>query len=283
MGNVGIHLSVLLIATGIFTPLGSHQGSCVRAGTSADRARNKVIAIVARIQRADYEGDRAALMRLYEELGPFASNHELAARVRYWRGFALWRRAVNGFNESVDPKELEQDLTRAVDEFDASAASDPALVDAKVGAGSCLGSLIFLNQKNAERVQRLAARAIQLLREAEAVAPDNPRLLLVQGGTSWYLGPERGGGQDKAMEVYERGLEAARKYRGPRNDPLQPSWGEPELLMNLAWANLNRTTPDLHAAEKYALAALELVPHWHYVKDILMPQIRQAKARQSPG
>lgn len=28
--------------------------------------------------------------------------------------------------------------------------------------------------------------------------------------------------------------------RGAVRDPLIPSWGEPELLMNLAWDNLNR-------------------------------------------
>ncbi len=51
--------------------------------------------------------------------------------------------------------------------------------------------------------------------------------------------------------------------------------------MSLAWSNLNQTTPDLNAAEQYAQAALKLVPYWHYVRDILMPQIQadQAKAQ----
>ena len=49
--------------------------------------------------------------------------------------------------------------------------------------------------------------------------------------------------------------------------------------MSLAWSNLNRTTPDLKAAEQYAQAALKLVPYWHYVRDILMPQIRTAQAK----
>src|ERR1700683_4026489 len=63
------------------------------------------------------------------------------------------------------------------------------------------------------------------------------------------------------------------------NDPLQPSWGEPELLMSLAWSNLNRTLPDLNAAEQDAQAALKIVPYWHYVRDILMPHIRAAQAK----
>jgi len=55
--------------------------------------------------------------------------------------------------------------------------------------------------------------------------------------------------------------------------------------MNLAWANLNRATPDLDAAEANARAALALVPYWHYVRDMLLPQILEARAKgtASPG
>ena len=78
------------------------------------------------------------------------------------------------------------------------------------------------------------------------------------------------------MEVYRRGLTSARERRGKTIDPLMPSWGEAELLMNLAWSNLNRKEPDVSAAKEYANAALAQVPNWHYVRDILMPQIREA-------
>ena len=69
------------------------------------------------------------------------------------------------------------------------------------------------------------------------------------------------------------------KTKPRSSDPLEPRWGEAELLMNLAWSELNRKEPDLDAAEKYAHAALELVPYWHYVRDILMVQIREAKGK----
>jgi hypothetical protein len=243
--------------------------------------RDTVIKIVAQIQRADYEGDRPALKLLYERLTPFVDDKELASRVRYWRGFALWRRVLNGFNDSVDSKEQETDLKQAVDEFDKSSAKDPAFVDAKIGAESCLGFLIGLNLNDAPRVQELMARGAPLRKEIEAAAPENPRMLWVVGAIQWYVPAERGGGQSKAMETYQKGLEAARKQKGRVTDPLDPSWGEPELLMSLAGANLYRTTPDLNAAEQYARSALELVPYWHYVRDILLSQIRAAKSKTS--
>jgi hypothetical protein len=240
--------------------------------------RHTVTAIVVSIQRADYEGDRTALKRLHAELTPFVDDREVASRVLYWRGFALWRRALNGFNDAADRTQIEEDLTQAVIDFREAVARDPAFVDAKIGAASCLVNNSFLNLKsNPTRARELFLQSMTILNEASAAAPDNPRLLWVQGANQWYAAPERGGGQDVALATYAKGVELARRHRGRVTDPLEPIWGEAELLMNLAFANLNRTTPDLAAAERYAQSALALVPYWHYVRDILLPQIRKRK------
>jgi uncharacterized protein YciI len=247
--------------------------------TGLEPSRDSIIRIVTQIQRADYEGDRPALKRLHDELTPIPEDNKLAARVLYWRGFALWRRAINGFNESPTPTDLEGDLTQAVADFKDSIVRDPAFAEPKIGAGSSLGYLMFLHRKDPTLMKELLEQSSPLLKEAMAIAPDNPRLLWVLGPIRWSSSPERGGGQDKAFEIYNKGLEALRNQKRGVIDPLEPSWGEPELLMNLAWSNLNRTTPDLKAADRYAQAALKLVPYWHYVRDILMPQIQAAQAK----
>jgi len=252
-------------------------------GATVESARDTVAKIVTQIQRADYEGDRSALNKLYEDLVPFVDNTEFASRVRYWRGFAKWRRAINGFNETPPPKDRAEDLTEAESEFDAAVQRDPGFVDAKAAAASCIMSRLFLegtfsNVKDVEQLRKIMAPASQLLKEAQAAAPENPRLLWVVGPNEWNT-PPASSGQAKAMDTYQRGLKAARAQKSDTGDPLEPSWGEPELLMSLAWSSLNRTAPDLNAAEQYARSALELVPYWHYVRDILMPQIQDAKAK----
>ena len=63
------------------------------------------------------------------------------------------------------------------------------------------------------------------------------------------------------------------------DDPLEPSWGKPELMMNLAYSFANKRMPDFEAAERNARAALEIVPYWHYVRDTLLPQILDARAK----
>jgi hypothetical protein len=263
-----LSISAAIMFTSVFAVLGAPD----------EDAREPVIRIVSRVQRADYEGDRVALKRRYDELEQFVTNKTLAPRVRYWRGFAMWRRAINGFNDAVDSKELEQDLQLALDEFDKVTATEPGFGDAKIAMVSCISLLGYIHQKDTARLKELFAQLAPVAKEAKDVAADNPRLLWVFGPNIFITPPERGGGQDKAIAMYEKGLELSRKSKAS-GDRLEPSWGEPELLMSLAYSNLNKATPDVNAAELQARSALEIVPYWHYVRDILLPQILAAKAK----
>lgn len=239
--------------------------------------QEEIVSLVRSIQRADYEGNRPELDKLHTRLSQFHAGPN-ASRVHYWLGFAKWRRALNGFNDGADPAEIAADLNRAIADFERAVEADPQFHDARIGAASCLGNLIFLNQSNPDKVRDLVTRSSALLREAAAADPGNPRLFWVRGPTYWWMPKERGGGQDKAMETYLKGLAAA-DSAAHSTGPLEPSWGRPELLMNLAWSHLNRSQPDVAKARSYARQALELVPYWHYVRDILIPQIEAAAKR----
>ncbi len=246
--------------------------------TGADDSAKQIAPIVVQIQHADYEGDRPAMQKGYDDLKPFLQDEKLASRIRYWRGFAQWRRAINGFNDSVDPKELEQDLKIACDEFKIAMEKDHTFIDAKVGIISCLGYLAFMNRKDQARAKELVGQIMPLVKQADEMAPDNPRLIWVRGPILWNTPPERGGGHDKAIANYQRGLEICSKVK-TSDDPLEPSWGKPELMMSLAYSYLNTDPGDLNSAERYAREALEIIPYWHYVRDILLPQIVAAKAK----
>jgi len=246
--------------------------------TRADDTAKQVARVVAQIQHADFAGDQVGMQKGYDDLKPFLEDMALASRIRYWRGFAQWRRAINGFNDSIDPKELEQNLKTALDEFKIATEKDPTFVDAKVGTISCLGYLAFMNRQDQARAKELVGQIVPLVKEATDIAPDNPRLIWVRGPILWNTPPERDGGHDKAIENYQRGLELCSKIK-TSNDPLEPSWGKPELMMSLAYSYLNTTPDDASAAERYARTALEVVPYWHYVRDILLPQILVAKAK----
>lgn len=251
------------------------------SGIVADEnPRQQAIEIVTRIQRADYEGDRATLKACYDALMPLVDNHELASRIRYWRGFARWRDGINAGNESLDPSEMEKLFLAGAEEFKAALALDPTFVDAKVGLISCLGHCVYFHRNEKERAQEMVKPIFALVSEAKATAPDNPRLIWVCGPILWYTPVDKGGGIDKVIANYERGLEMCAKAKTP-SDGLEPSWGKPELLMSLAYTQLTKNPPEIEKAEGNTRAALEIVPYWHYARDILLPQIAQAKAKQA--
>ncbi len=252
--------------------------STPQAPAANDTERLRVIDLVKQVQKADYEGDRTALAKLHEDLAPFVQSARMTSRVQYWRGFALWRRSLNGFNEGAAPAEIERDLLQAVDDFRAAANADPSFSDARVGEASCLVNLSFLKMNSdKDRAREWFLQSKAALEAAKAANPENPRLLWVQGANQWYGRPEQGGGQAVAFATYEQGLKIARGQKTKGADALEPSWGEPELLMNLAFAHINAATPNAGLAEKYAREALALVPYWHYVRDILLPQIQKAR------
>ena len=245
---------------------------------SQKEAAEKARALVPRILHADYGNDRAALKSLFDQLAPYRDDKQIGTRVLYWRGFALWRRALNGFNDAVDSKEIENDLRGAVAEFQTAYTRDPAFADAKLAAASCLMNLLYIHLKEPGAIADYSAQFKPLIKDAETIAPENPRLLWVMGAARWYMPPGMGGGPAIAIETYGRGIEAVHRQT-TSSDPLDPSWGEPELLMNLAWSNLHKAQPDFEAAEQYAQAALKIVPDWHYVRDILLPQIADARTK----
>ena len=192
----------------------------------------------------------------------------------------MWRRALNGFNDSAPRLELEDDLTRCTAAFRSALTHDRDFVEAKIGAASCLVNHSFLLLKtDRARAGQFFVESRSLMDDAMAQDPENPRLLWVHGANQWYSPGSAADRQSAALATYSRGLALARAEKAREGDPLEPSWGEAELLMNLAFAHVNRATPDLTAAEGYALEALALVPHFHYVRDILLLQIRRGRRR----
>src|SRR6266513_1231242 len=69
--------------TNFFTALILISLSVARS-VCAEDDHEKAARIVAQIQRADYEGDQAAMQRGYDDLNSFLENEKLASRVRYW-------------------------------------------------------------------------------------------------------------------------------------------------------------------------------------------------------
>src|SRR5262249_35623486 len=153
-----------------------------------------------------------------EEVSRLVGHSELTSRMLYWRGFARWRRAMNGAGTD-DVNELENDLMRAAADFREAAARDPRFVEAEATEAFCLVNVAALNPGGA-RARELFRPAMTRFNAALAGASDNPRVLWMHGANQFYQPADLGGGHALAIATYQNALNIARRQKHRVADPL---------------------------------------------------------------
>ena len=245
----------------------------------ASRTEQRLGELVSSVRSADYRGDRAALARLDDELGRLDAG-KLNDYREYWRGFALWRRVLNGFNETPTPGDLGSDADKALARFKAALAIHPDWIEAQLAMVGLWGNQIYLTGGDAEKRKAILAESGPTFKFIMANAGDNPRALWIRGGMEGWAPPPVGGDLAKATATLRYGVACAwREALAHPNPPAWvPTWGGPENLMNLAYLHSRSKSPDRSAALAYAEGAVTAVPEWHFVRDILIPQIEALPA-----
>ena len=244
------------------------------AGTFIEqKTEAQLTSLAAAVRSADYRGDRAALDRLDAALAkvPDSTLDDYRA---YWRGFARWRRAMNGFNETPTPPDLPADLDRAVAHFKAALERRPGWIEARLAMVGSLGNLIYLAGNDAAKREAIIAQYQPVGKNLQADGADNPRVLWIIGGLQLGAPPPTGGDPVKAATTMRKGLACSwREALAGAGPGWVPAWGGPENLMNLAYLYSHSALSNKTAALAYAQGALTMVPEWHYVRDVLIPQI----------
>jgi hypothetical protein len=272
---------VMKLLTGKAGVAGLYALAAVAAAASAfvaPRAASKSEArlgeLAAAVLSADYRGDRPELARLEAELGRLDAGRLNDYR-DYWRGFALWRRAMNGFNETPTPTDLDADVVKALERFQTALARHPDWDDVKSAMLGCWGNRIFLAGNDAEKRKTLYEESGEFYKWIMAYEGENPRVLWIKGGLQMVVPPSAGGDWGKAAATLRNGVAGASREANAATaaPPWAPTWGGPENLMNLAYLYSRDKTPDRAAALAYAEGALTAVPYWRYVRDVLLPQI----------
>jgi len=259
-------LSLLPLAA---TPLPSHGAG------APELAR-----LVREIRSADYRGERAELRRLATRLDG-VEGVELGAYREYWRGFALWRSAINGANETPVPADVTSDLEAAIRAFRRAAEPDPVWIEPRIGLLFCWVGLYHAPGAEAARQAISGEEFAAVARAVKEQGEHNPRALWFRGGSLLFAPAERGGDPARAAETYRRGLLAAcdeARTTGEEAPAWVPSWGAAENLMSLAYAYTHGPRKSRELAQAYADGALAVAPDWHYVRDILVPQIQALPA-----
>jgi hypothetical protein len=227
------------------------------------------------IRAADYRGAREDLKRLAVALER-PGDPGLEAYRHYWRGFAWWRRALNGFNETPVPADLEQDLRQGVASFRAALERQPAWIEPRIGLVGCWSALLYVPSVGSPQREAILKEALPVVREVDERGSTNPRALWLDGGSRIGAPPPRGGDLQKAAATFRQGFQAALDEQRsiPAGEPVWiPRWGGAENLMSLAYLYTHTAVANRSLAFAYAEGALLAAPDWHYVQDVLWPQI----------
>jgi len=249
------------------------------ARPAASKMETRLGELAAAVLSSDYRGDRAELARLDEELGRLDAG-SLNDHRDYWRGFALWRRAMNGFNEKPAPADLDADLVKALERFQSALARHPDWDEVKSAMLGAWGNRIYLAGSDAEKRKKLLEEAGTYYKWVMAYEGENPRVLWIKGGMQMIVPSASGGDWTKAAATLRRGVAGAWKEASATvpAPAWAPTWGGAENLMNLAYLHSHLPTPDRATALAYAEGALTKAPEWHYVKDVQLPQIEALPA-----
>lgn len=239
--------------------------------------------LVRAVRAADYRGAREDLERLAVALER-PGDPGLEAYRHYWRGFAWWRRALNGFNETPPPADLETDLRACLASFRAALEREPEWIEPRIGLVGCWSALLYVPPASGARREAILKEALPVLREVDARGASNPRALWLDGGSQIGAPPPRGGDLQKAAATFHRGLQAAldEQRSTPEGEPAWiPRWGGAENLMSLAYLHTHTAIADRAVALAYAEGALLAAPEWHYLRDVLWPQITALPERRA--
>ncbi len=233
-------------------------------------------AAVRAIRVADFRGERGDLRRLAADIDQVKARELLAYR-DYWRGFALWRSALNGFNETPTPADLQADLEGATQAFRAALKIRPDWIEPKVALAFKLGLELRVPRAGPPRGAAPRGGAPWASTKGPGPSEHNPRLADRRAATLPARRRGRGGRHLPARP-------AGRPGRGPSQRPgldagISTAWGAAEHLMSLAYAHSKGALAERETAQAYADGALALAPDWHYVRDILVPQIQALPPR----
>ena len=119
-------------------------------------------------------------------------------------------------------------------------------------------------------------QALTHIEKAHELAPDNPRVVMMQATSSLFTPTMWGGDVDAAVEDLQR---AADLFESDSpSGPLQPDWGHSETYAWLGIAHMKQGRYE--EAESALTKALEIDPDFSWVRRVLLPK---AKTGESPS
>ncbi len=208
------------------------------------------------------ERDRIEQAReVFEQLMAAGDNAQLG---HYYLGLAGYRLANLGPEE--DRRTIRRHINAAIDHLETAVELDPDSAESLALLGGAYGIKIAVYPLTA---MTLGPKNQRVRERARELAPDNPRVVLLDAISYFNTPGAFGGDKEKALEL---ALHSADLFTAEEvDDPRLPRWGREEVW---AWIGIIQTDAgrDEEARAAYE-RALEINPDYSWVRDVLLPDL----------
>lgn len=216
------------------------------------------------IAAAVNKADRDLFLQARSLLQPLKSNEQLSALAYYYLGYIDYQLAVAV--ERLNEDRAEPFIDRCIDNLDTAIAKNEAFAEAYALMASCYGIIISFSPIKGII---LGPKSGSLTSKAKELAPENPRVALIDAIGTYNTPSLFGGGKDKGLEKMKQAAVLFERWKEP--DSLQPDWGREEVHAWIGIAYMEREETIL--ARKAFEKALEINPDYGWVKYRLLPKV----------
>jgi tetratricopeptide (TPR) repeat protein len=197
-----------------------------------------------------------------------ANGDSHTALAHYYAGFAH-KRIVEIAGQDDEELALKH-LDTSIDHLEKAVEADDEFAEAHALLASVYG------QKLGHKPQLgmvLGPKTSKTMERAKKLAPDNPRVVMMQATSDLFTPKTWGGDPEKAIEGFQRATKLFESHTP--SGPLQPDWGHSE---SYAWLGIAHMKQDQYEKARTALTkALEIDPDFNWVKHVLLPEAKKGK------
>jgi tetratricopeptide (TPR) repeat protein len=215
-------------------------------------------------------GDPLAILGARATLATLLAESPADATLHYWTAVADWRAVP--LLQSKDRKAAQRQCEAGLAAAEQARALDPKHAEAIAIHAALQG--LSLGFKNPMAGMTLGPKMAESMEKAAALAPGNPRVLLLDAINTFHMPSFVGGGPKKALEKLEPARAAFEA------EPMTAEhWGHEDVYIWLARAAMQ--LDDWGTAERWLRKALELKPDHAWVVKGLLPKVEAELAKKA--
>lgn len=253
----------LLLLWGLGSPTAVGQSSGAASSTADSLLQRAKTLIAEGTNRGSIDSLRQARALAKRTAG--ASTRQALAH--YYAALADYR-LNNQFPDDAEEKR-EEVLGDATTHLKKATELDPTFADAWALLAGVYGQRMGLNPMT--QGMTLGSDTDEAMNRAKELAPDNPRVWIIDGTSDFFTPSMFGGDKERALEKFEKAARLAEQES--TDDPLMPSWGHAEAY---AWIGIAHMDAERYDQARTAFEnALSINSEYGWVKYDLLPRLQE--------